>query len=118
MNTKVDIEPDSDDKNHVTIIFEDYTPDVNLLYSLLEYIRPTGLLIDYKVHSDIAYSADYATSDRVTIRVMSAVSDEEGAESGVVAKVTANNIENYDIASNVGFTQIFQVKAEVETDEG
>lgn len=120
MNTQVDIDLDSADKNHVTIMFEDYTPDVNLIYSLLEYIRPTGLLIDYKVYSNVAHTADYATSDEVTVRVIPAVSHETGKESGVVAQVFADNEKNCDIASNVGFTQIFPVtvKEEVKTNEG
>lgn len=95
MNTKVTPIHDTYDRNHVTIVFDDYTPNVDLLYSLLEYIRPTGLLIDFVVRSEIPeVSTSYIVSDNVEVKKV-ATSD------SFVAKDVKDAYE-----SNVGFTQI------------
>lgn len=105
-NTNVGVQLDKDDSSHVTITFEDYTPDIDLLYSLLSYIRPVGLLIDYVVRSDVNTVAEHTMSDTVRVRVLPVLSTTSGTESGLIVRERAANSDNPDIASNVGFTQI------------
>lgn len=95
-NTKVSIQKDSEDSSHLTIVFEDYTPNVDLLYSLLEYIRPTGLLIDYKVYSNVEVAADFVTDDSVRVYTM------KKDLHNIVIQTKAE----LPFRSNVGFTQI------------
>lgn len=110
MNTNVNIAPDIDDQNHITMIFEKYIPNVRLLYSLLEYVRPTGVLIDYKIQSNVEYSVDYETEDDVTITV------DKDVEPGIVVTVDSKNSDFKDFASNIGFTQLSRVTKDETTD--
>lgn len=109
MNTKVTVNTDEEDNSRVTIVFDKYTPDVNLLYSLLEYIRPTGLIIDYMVQNKMKFDTDYETYDQVSIRRTSVVNTSEDYASGVIVAVESTNKDNPDIASNIGFTEIVQI---------
>lgn len=109
MNTKVTVDTDKEDSSRVTIIFDNYTPNVSLLYSLLDYIRPTGLVIDYMIQNKLKFDADYETYDQVSIRKTSVVNTLEDYASGVIVSVDSTNKDNPDIASNIGFTEIVQV---------
>ena len=109
MNTKVTVSMDEEDNSKAIIVFDKYTPDVNLLYSLLECIRPTGLVIDYMIQNKMKFDADYETYDQVNIRKTSVVNTSEDYASGVVVSVDSTNKDNSDIASNIGFTEIVQV---------
>ena len=109
MNTKVTVETDEEDSSRVTIVFDSYAPDVSLLYSLLDYIRPTGLVIDYRIQNKLKFDVDYETYDQVSIRKTSVVDTSEDYASGVVVSVDSTNKNNPDIASNIGFTEIVQV---------
>lgn len=109
MNTKVTVDTDQDDSSRITIVFDNYAPDVTLLYSLLEYIRPTGLVIDYMIRNNMNFDTDYETYDQVSIRKTSVVDTSENNAYGVVVAVDSTNKDNPDIASNIGFTEIVQV---------
>ena len=110
MNTKVTVDTDEEDHSRVTILFDKYTPNVSLLYALLDYIRPTGLVIEYKIQNKLKFDVDYETYDQVSIRKTSVVDDtSEDYASGVVVSVDSTNKNNPDIASNIGFTEIVQV---------
>lgn len=107
MNVKVEVESNSDDRNRVTLKFHDYPPNVSLLYALLNYIRPTGLFVDYAIISDLpATTSGIDVSDTVKVRTMLEYSEESGKESGIVTQLAANHSECEDVASNIGFTQI------------
>lgn len=97
MNTTVDIETEAQDKNYVRIVFKERTPNVDMLYTLLNYVRPTGMIVDYVVRNELSnIYADYTTEDFVTI---SNIADES------LSYIPQINSE-YSEATNVGFTQI------------
>ena len=103
MNTEVYIETDEFDKNYIKIVFKDRTPNVDILYALLEYVRPTGLIIDYVVRNELSdLQADYTTTDRVSVDNIP-----QETETSVISQVSPN--EDQDTISNIGFTQILQV---------
>ena len=116
MNTNVSVELDDTAKNRVIIVFDNYTPNIDLLSSLLEYIRPTGLLIDYAVKTDLKFGSDYVSSDVVTIRTLRGT-DVSGKDLEYVAQVVSENKDNPDLASNVGFAEIVQVGIDETTEE-
>lgn len=111
VNTSVSLYLDESDKDHITIVFENYTSDISLLNSLLEYIRPTGLLIDYAIRSNIELDLDYVTSDKVSITTLrgKGINDEEDEfnDINIVQQVRADN--NKNLISNIGFTQAMQI---------
>lgn len=114
MNTKVTVELNYEDSSRVTIVFDKYAPNVTLLYSLLDYIRPTGLIVDYRIQSTLKFDVDYETYDEISIRKLLAVDTSEEHASGVVVEVSSTNKDNADFASNVGFTEIVQVDNSAE----
>lgn len=106
MNTNVTVIQDELDKSHVTISFEQYTPDLSLLYPLLEYIRPTGMFIDYTVRTDLDVSTDTYTSYDEVERLLFNL-DNEVAQTHTT--IISNNNQNVAMSSpSIGFTQITQ----------
>lgn len=100
MNTKVDSQQDEEDPNHVTIIFDEYTPNLELLYSLLDYVRPAGLLIDYIVRSELSFTADYEMDDKVKIVELDPTN------------ALVETVSNIGYESEVGFTELSRVDVE------
>lgn len=84
------------EENKAIITFRAYSPPVQLFEDLLEYIRPTGYEIEWKVDVDVpAKDVDYVYTD--------IVSDEDftcGRYASVVASVEGVN----DTASTIGST--------------
>ena len=109
MNTPIHLDSSQIHLQIITVVFQDIIPDLNLLQALLEYIRPTGLLVEYKVQSNVKSKENHTVSEKINIRIMKELSTVEGLESGIIAQGTLNNIEHSVVASNVGFTQISQV---------
>lgn len=102
MNVKSSVE--QKDRNKVVIKFEDYSPNVKLLYALLDYIRPTGLVIDYEVVTKTPESStDFGISEKITVTPI----DPEPSE--ILRK------EKPYYNSNLGFAQVSnEVKPEVK----
>lgn len=93
MNVKSSVE--QKDRNRVVIKFEDYSPNVKLLYALLDYIRPTGLIIDYEVVTKTPKSsADFGISENIKVITV----DSEPSE------ILGKEAPYYD--SNLGFAQV------------
>lgn len=111
VNTNVYLEYDSEDKNKILICFEDYAPNISLLTALLDYIRPTGLLIDFRVLHDFDSPSDYiVSSDKFRIRQMHDTK-ENVSQLSYIHQVSSNKTsDNSDVESNVGFTQILEVE--------
>lgn len=105
VNTNVFVEFDRNDNNKVTILFEKYTSNIELLRELLEYIRPTGLLIEFHVLYGIDESSDYVSNDVVKIRTMHDKVDEI-SELSYVEQIQPTSSEISDVISNIGFTLI------------
>lgn len=116
MNVKVDVEVDLEDKSHLIIKFQNYTPNVDLLYALLEYVRPTGVIIEYIVVNDSSKApTDVFVEDNVTVRCssdnyMREASVTKQEESATIPMGIADNTYYADLASNVGFTQIVNME--------
>jgi hypothetical protein len=68
MNTEVSAIQDKSDLSTVVITFTEQTPDVSLLYSLLDYVRPTGMIINYEVKSVDNIILEYSVADSVDIK--------------------------------------------------
>ena len=95
MNTSVYVDASSvTTESKVSIVFDNYAPDATLLFSLLEYIRPTGLLIDYVVTSSMSISSSYTVTDNVSVTKRDAPYNE-------LVQTSSENIN-----SDVGFAQI------------
>lgn len=99
-------------ESKIIIEFHDYTPNVDLLYALLSYIRPTGLVIEYSVITEFPKAVhNVSYSDNVTFRTgMLEASENTSTESAVVVQDVANYRNYSDVASNIGFTQIQRSK--------
>lgn len=124
MNITVKVEQ-SKDKQGITILFEeDSPPNVELFYNLLEYIRPTGMIIDYKVRTDLKFDSDFKTNDNIVVKNVkrldllsdknqtsvvgsSLVTEENGIRSMVLE-------DNWNIVSNIGFAETLQTGSEVD----
>ena len=118
MNTSVYTRTYADDKNRITIVFKDYTKHVELLYYLIEYVRPTGLIIDYTVERQLPVSldVDYITVDNITIYN---ISEKQGngniqqcktTTSEAVTNKADTNTKTGEFISTIGFTQVSQVE--------
>lgn len=95
MNVNSFVEQDPVDNHRVVIKFEDYSPNVQLLYALLDYIRPTGVVVDYEIITKTPESAtEFIITDNVTI------TDIYREPSEILKD------EYYDYDSNLGFTQV------------
>lgn len=103
MNTSVYIEQDPEDNNNLTLVFEGASPDITLLNVLLNYIKPTGVFINYAVRTTSEVSSDYSTSDSVTFNKFSVVTD--GSKSSGMVSPTNTNVNLAD-QSLVEFTQL------------
>ena len=99
---KINQTPDS-----IEIQFNTYSPNTSLLQALLEYVRPTGLFIDYAVIGNIPSNEDvYTQQDNVTVKTLS----DEG-KSRLVFKTegkdeSTNESESYSDFGAIGFIQI------------
>ena len=101
MNTKVVVS--HTESNQILISFEETAPNLDLLFELLDYVRPTGLQVTYAVRADFPRSeVDIVSTDSVTISEKLPVYSEE-KNAGVVLRDTTN-VDEY--SSNVGFTTI------------
>lgn len=102
MNVKSSVE--QKDRNRVVIKFEDYSPNVKLLYALLDYIRPTGLVIDYEVVTRTPKSStDFGISENINVITINPEPSEILGE------------EQPYYNSNLGFAQVSnEVKLEVK----
>lgn len=123
MNTRVKIKQDNNDKHKIFIVFEDYTKHIELLYALVEYVRPVGLIIDYAVERElkVEQNTDYETSDKVTICKLS-TNDGHGSIQPVVAECSHKECSEGECSfvSNIGFSQISIIelpKGENNSDE-
>jgi hypothetical protein len=109
------------DPSIITIVFHDYMLNIDLLKELIEYIRPTGLIIEYEFTTHLDNTADYVLTDKVTIHnIMDYVNLDEDKLAGVVIQTTnTSDSTNYDssIANNVGFTVLSQVDDRLLKDE-
>ena len=102
MNTSVYTRTSATDKNRITIVFKDYTKHVELLYYLIEYVRPTGLIVDYTVEKQIQVDTqtDYTTEDVVITYCLS-------AEDNVIQKCKTEKVDRAaPFISNIGFVEL------------
>lgn len=114
-NTKISYE-ETTDPNIIVIRFFDYMIAVDLLYELLEYIRPVGMIIKVEFKRDFNFASDYTVSNEVNIRtpggekVIHYTDIDEGELSGVVMETTNDNMtldpENIPM---VGFTMLTRI---------
>jgi hypothetical protein len=110
-NTFVELDRDYETGDWV-ILFDNYGPHAELLQTLLEYVRPAGMFITYKVITRIKGKSDYTTNDKVSIRpVMKRTSTAPHTyPHGVVIQTLPKQptSTNYDAenASTIGFTEI------------
>ena len=99
---------ETSDPSIITIVFHDYMLNVDLLKALIEYIRPTGLIIAYEFLTHIDSGADYLLTDSVRFgTVMNYIDLDEDELAGVVVDtINTPSTHSYDsdIANNVGFT--------------
>lgn len=104
MNTTVAVSVDSFDKSRVWIYFEQYTPNVTLLYSLLEYIRPTGMFINYAVRTDLEkVESDYSFGTQVshvTFKLNNMIAQDVDTVTDIEEKTNTAN------TPTIGFTKI------------
>lgn len=108
-NTKVSLQ-ETDDPNNIIIRFYNYMINVELLYELIEYIRPTGLMFTIEFKQDVRFASDYELTDVVNIHNTINYADVDAAEeSGVVVQRVANNTSDDETPSNVGFTVISKI---------
>ena len=120
-NTKVALQETSD-PSEVIIRFSTYMINVELLYELLEYVRPAGMIIKVEFITDVNYSSDYLFKDSVdireTIRYTDLTENDNGVTtlSGVVVKDIVINDKDSDAASNIGFTVIAKTGEEKDKD--
>ena len=110
----------SEDPSVLVVIFYDYMFHVELLKELLEYVRPTGVMIKYEFKTQIKTSASYVLSDNVHIsNVMHYIDLDESELSGVVVRSSnPESSDNYNsnIANGVGYTVTSKVNdTELET---
>lgn len=109
-NTSVTIDNNAD---RISVIFENSTENVQLLYHLMEYIRPTGTFVDYIVRSKTEYASDYVTSDKVNVRRIKMFDSNDDFSAGVISSSVVKEKEqvldkNWDVTSNVGFANILK----------
>lgn len=102
-NTEV-ILVETEDPSVIIIRFTNYLLDVNLLYQLLEYIRPTGLIIKVEYKSNVADKSYYTVKDTVEIYQANYADLRADSESGIVMLDSVGEENNYPTASNIGFT--------------
>lgn len=113
-NSRVELE-ETDDPSIINIVFYDYMLHVQLLQQLIEYIRPTGVMITYEFKTYVeSVNRIVLTTDVVTLSpVMNYVDTNEETPSGVVVSVkspgTVSEEYNSDVANTVGFTVLSQV---------
>lgn len=113
-NTKVAIQETSD-SSVILIRFFNYMLNVELLYELLEYIRPVGLIIKVEFKTDVKYASDYGLSDRINFRPNMQYTDlTDGELSGIVMKCQSDNTLDNEVASNVGFTMLARTDEDEE----
>ena len=94
-NTSISIVSSTD--ADLTIQFDRYNTDLELLEELIEYVRPTGFMINYITTSSVSYESDFKHSDKVGV-----VKDE--FYKSHIMKSSTSNYEN-----TVGHTQIVKV---------
>ena len=99
MNTRVsvDVYQEFKDLNTVTLIFEESSPDITLLNTLLDYVKPTGVYINYAVRTKATLTSDYVTSDTIQIKSYSVDATNTLADNSTT-DVTKN--------STIGFAQL------------
>lgn len=67
VNSHVDVRQDPEDKNHIILNFDKFSPNIDILYALLNYIRPTGIVIDFEMVTKDSVAIAYETSDEVNV---------------------------------------------------
>lgn len=125
-NILVHYEVEESDKSVINVIFHDYLYNVDLLSELIEYVRPTGVLIRYikRVYKTDNLKVKVNSTSYIGT-AMPHLDTDETMLSGVVIQGTVPEskdsiyeakddkfILGYDsnIANNIGFTQISNLK--------
>lgn len=109
-----------DDQLHIVqITFTKYAPYRDLLYLLLDYVRPVGSIVKYRVITSDSLLSQFTTDDKVTINaqrnaVAVTSSEQYQEESGIVAKTALTNKFDKKSAGLIGFTQVSKTEYEGE----
>lgn len=117
MNTNVDVTYSSED-GVITIGFEEeLTTNTELLFSLLEYVRPTGVFIEYKYKTKMAPPEEsFEPTDEISIRKVKTIQASVVSASDVI--IGDNEIielrpdSNWNTNSNIGFVDVLKVTEE------
>lgn len=66
-NTSISVSSESNLLQELTIEFTDYAREITLLQELLEYVRPTGYIINYVIKSNISTTDKIVHTDKVKV---------------------------------------------------
>ena len=110
INTKIELLQDPEDHYKITLRFVEFPPNIELLYALLDYIRPTGLIIDHIVSStvvegtktDVVIDTTYALDELATssnVYKESANLTKEGFVGFVSIDSSLNNVSDVNLNS-------------------
>lgn len=97
-NTSIMISPEPLGDADLTIEFDQYNADLELLEELLEYVRPTGFIINYITSSFVSYDSDFTQKDRINTVLMKPY------------KSSVSKSTTIDYSNTVGHTQIVSIK--------
>lgn len=116
MNTNVDVTYSSDD-GVITVGFEEELTNTELLFSLLEYVRPTGVFIEYIHKTRMAPPEEsFEPTDEISIRKVKTIQASVVSTSEVI--IGDNEIlelrpdSNWNTNSNIGFVDVLKVTEE------
>lgn len=102
-----DVVMTQDEQNVLTIQFNTYASDTDLLQHLLEYVRPTGMMIKYGVTTKINRDSDpFSQTDNVSI-----TNYQEAGDAATIQKSYSAS------AGHIGLTQIVRSTGKSEIKE-
>lgn len=105
MNTKIEILEFKEDRSRLTLKFEYSSPDFELLKDIIEYIRPTGCIIDFLIELKMS------VKESVAANISSSITEPSISYGVIQNKVDYNN-------SSVGFTEIVSAEQHNNIKEG